>query len=425
MKIHLLSCLGLLLGLGLGVAAAQFDGSPPSPLAFTSHPEFAAWDVQVHSRDVDTWGDDAMDPVGAGHGPDCGAPPATHHVTSYRQAVYICRDHLMTAIHGGGYGVIVLTPNRLLDWSGGQATVTWDMSTHRESTRDWVDFWLASWQDQIALPISDAPDIQPSSKRPGQWLQINGHGNITGFRAANHKGVVANYGPVYQADSSAQRDKFQIKIDRQKFSFCKISGEPNGRPLCFFENVAHGLSATQAVFQIGHHSYTPTKGDCFQPSCAQKGSESGKPGTWHWDNVELRPSVPFTVIHADKRAVLGKSGTVTFDAPAPAGAFLRFSAVGKVSVDGVEVQPQLPTSHPETANSYFIPIAAGKRSVRIELAKDGWYGGPFHAKDFAIWHKGGSGAASVPRRPIMPPRGEDISPPNTGDAGLAGMTDNR
>jgi hypothetical protein len=293
----------------------------------------------------------------------------------------------MTALHAGGYGVIILTPNRMLDWTNGPATATWEMSTHRESTRDWVDFWLSPFSDALVLPISDAPDLQPESPRSGQWLQINGHGNITGFKAATHNGVIANYGPLYQADSRTQRDKFQITIDRDQFSFCKLTGEPSGQPVCFMKDTPHGLGFTQAIFQIGHHSYTPTKGECFQLSCTNKGAASGLPTTMHWDNVVLSPSVPFTIIKADRRAILGPSGTVNFNAPAPAGAVLRFSAIGRVMVDGQVLNPQRPTMQYELLNTYAVPITSGKQSVNISLSCNGWYCGPYQAKDFHVWSR--------------------------------------
>src|SRR5262245_1897965 len=72
---------------------ATFDGQPSAPLAWRP----ADWDVQVHSRQEDTW--KALEAMDAMHGPDCGPPPATHRVSAYADAVFVCRDHLMTSIH--------------------------------------------------------------------------------------------------------------------------------------------------------------------------------------------------------------------------------------------------------------------------------------------------------------------------------------
>ena len=67
---------GVAIGLLTGADAplGSFDGTPSSPQPFAEHAEYPRWDVQVHSRDVNTW--DTLQSVNAQHGPDCSAPPA-------------------------------------------------------------------------------------------------------------------------------------------------------------------------------------------------------------------------------------------------------------------------------------------------------------------------------------------------------------
>ena len=65
----------------------------------------------------------------AAHGPGCEPPPATHPTSDYGDAVYLCKDHMMTAINAGGYGMIYLTPDRQIDFSEGEATIRFDVST--------------------------------------------------------------------------------------------------------------------------------------------------------------------------------------------------------------------------------------------------------------------------------------------------------
>ena len=113
---------------------STFDGTPSLPQPFAEHGEFADFDVQVHSRDHDRWFN--LEPINAQHGADCSGPPASHVNTSYAGSVFICNNHLMTAINASGYGVIYLTPNQLFDFSEG-SSVTFDISTERMSTRDW------------------------------------------------------------------------------------------------------------------------------------------------------------------------------------------------------------------------------------------------------------------------------------------------
>jgi len=73
------------------------------------------WDLIVHNRDRQ----DSLQMVMAQHGLDCSPPPATHPVTQFADAVFVCRNHMMTALNGGGYAEIVFTPAQLLDFSTG------------------------------------------------------------------------------------------------------------------------------------------------------------------------------------------------------------------------------------------------------------------------------------------------------------------
>src|SRR2546427_690510 len=51
-----------------------FAGAPPAPAPYRP----TGWDLAVHSRDIPTWY--TLEAMDAHHGPDCGAPPATHHL---------------------------------------------------------------------------------------------------------------------------------------------------------------------------------------------------------------------------------------------------------------------------------------------------------------------------------------------------------
>ena len=392
-----------------GLTLAMFDGLPSSPQPFSQHPEYVGWDVQVHSRDAQTWTD--LESMQAGHGPDCSAPPATHENHSYAGAVYICNNHLMTAINAGGYGVLYITPNKLLDWSNGPATLSFDMSTFQSSPRDWVDLWLQSFDGNVALPLEDfLPDLQAGNIPRGQalrgreYLHIDGNTGTKRFKTTSHLGPLTDTGQNWQANSMTQRDTFVLTIDATKFSFCKP-----GEGICWAKDQPHGLTITQATVQIGHHSYNPTK------ACIDTGRPAAEcpPGVWHWDNVDLSPSVPFAIIHTDTRATVG--GTVKFSAPAPLGSYLRFSAVGKVTVNGLPVSPAFPASHVEAHNSYFVPIQQGTTSVNIGLSADDWYHCGFgcQAKDFAIWSRGLVPTVTTPTATLVPPTATSVPPTAT------------
>lgn len=360
------------------VLAATFDGTPSAPLpigtGYTDPGDGMVFDVQVHSRDNSSWY--TLPAINAQHGPDCGGPPDvhTHTNTSYEGSVYQCNNHLMTAINGSaGYAAIYLTPNRIVDWSQGQATVSWDMSTQRLSTRDWVDVWVTPYADNLALPLDDwLPDLQgpPRNSIHIRMDVFNGETTFNGETFVNGSGTSLDtcWWCVIPSNttSAVTRERFELRISQGHIWF----GMP-GRDLVWIDT---GISVpfTSGVVQFAQHSYTPTK------------DNSGQPATWHWDNIEISPSTTFTIIKTDQRYTNG--GVVNFASPAPANAYLRFAAIGKVKVNGVSVatQPQS-VHHAEHVSSYFVPIPQGSTSATVSFAADDWYTGPYIAQDFSIW----------------------------------------
>src|SRR5439155_24746196 len=75
--------------------------------------------------------------------------------SDYEDAIFQCKDHLMTAIKAGGYGVIYLTPDQMLDFSQSEAVLKFDVSTLRTSLRDWFDIWVTPYEDNLELPLDD------------------------------------------------------------------------------------------------------------------------------------------------------------------------------------------------------------------------------------------------------------------------------
>src|SRR6266851_2597068 len=161
-----LACLAIAFagsGLALEPPLSAHAGAPaPAPFSFgwTEKPGSPMpwnptnWDVIVHSRDQQTWSQ--LDPVQAQHGADCGAPPATHVVTSYEDAVFVCNQHMMTAINAAGYGEIIFTPDHLADWTNQPVVIDWQQSTLRTSARDWTDVTITPFLDNLVLPAHTA-----------------------------------------------------------------------------------------------------------------------------------------------------------------------------------------------------------------------------------------------------------------------------
>ncbi|MFN8502608.1 hypothetical protein [Kouleothrix sp.] len=357
-----------------------FSGQPAGPQPWKP----ASWDVTVHSRDIATW--EQLEPIEAMHGSDCSPEPARHMISSYDESVFQCRDHLMTAIKAEGYGVIYLTPNQMVDFSGGEAVVRFDLSTLRTSQRDWVDLWISPYQDQLQLPLEDwLPDLQ-GEPRNAVHVRMDLMNNGTGFRAAVIKnfattdlpGNIVAYESVLTPDAK-RRDTFELRISRTHIRF----GMP-GYNLAWVDANIADLGWDRGVVQFGHHSYNPAKSDGCGSIC--------QPNTWHWDNISISPALPFTLLRADRRVVDPTTAAgVTFAAPAPANANLRFVGIGsaiEASFDGgatwQAATPQAQKLHADDHfSSYWMPLPAGV--VSVQFRGTDWWGGKWQVRDLSIW----------------------------------------
>lgn len=383
-----------------------FDGAPASP---QSAYWMADFDVQVHARGMFSYDEMETWPrVIANHGSDCD-PMSSHDVTMAQQAVFQCRNHFMTAA-AGAYSVIYFSPNRLLDWSDGEASLSIDVSTFRTSGRDWWDLWLTEWDANAAVPLSDRmgqAGVDLNGPPQGDFLHLNLM-EQSFFKAENENGFIDNTDAgTYSASDKMQRDPFVLTINATTFSFCKPD-----ESLCWFRDKPHGLSVKQAVVTYGHHAYDPAK-SCLLPNCWEGDVRAG--GTWHWDNLAMSDSVPVTILRGDKRVVTSGpwsapstdgQRTVNFPAPAPAGSYLKFSAnsQGWTTINGQQVQPEI-RFWSDHFTSFLVPIPEGTTSIVWNGKRAD--GGDAVAKDFTIWSKNGAsssvGQAPAPATPTNTP----------------------
>jgi hypothetical protein len=373
-------------GVGLGVTLAGFETDTDRPAPLVSLPHASDWDIQVHSRDANTWADDRLTPMQAEHGPGCAGPPATHTVNTYGGAVFVCNNHVMTAINEDGYGQIVLTPAQILDFSHGGA-LSFELSTARPSTRDWPDVWITPWADNLTLPFDKGDVDQQGIPKNGIHLSLDNAQSVwvvstvaNGVQAAPLNSVADtapfSAGIAAGVNQAAVRQTFKLTVqpDHIRFERLQSSSAP---PAIYVDKDIPTLAFTSGIVQFGHHSYSPTK------------DGAGKPATWHWDEMNLAPFEPFTIIKTHTRALF-KEGAIVFDAPAPPNSWLRFSAVGRIeySFNGSAWQhatKQAFVGHPEHKSPYFIAVPTGMQSVSIRFSPDDWYKGPYVAQDFAIW----------------------------------------
>lgn len=358
-----------------------FDGFPSTPTAWSS----PRWDVQVHERGMmkrDPGEQHAMD---AQHGSDCGAPPATHHISTSAESVFNCRDHVMTALNGDEYGVIYITPNHMLNWQNGEAVLQFDLSTEKMSVRDWPDILITPWSDQQALPLlsdlSEGVDLQGPSNNTISISFATGEGapHLTIVRNGSRQ-TYTSFTPIGSGitagtNQSATRQPFRVTISSNRLKFERLASATGQAVVWFDVALSPALAYQQGIVQLGHHSYTPFK------------DNAGVAATWHWDNVSLNPATPFTMLDVNPRFKNGPaSTTLTFPA-VPTGSFLRFSAIGKPVVNGVGRNPVTYQGQPEHWSSYNVPIPQGATSATISMTTHDWYDCGFGcmAKDFKIW----------------------------------------
>jgi hypothetical protein len=381
-----------------------FSGAPGSPAAWRP----TTWDVQTNVTDS-YWGDGAsIEPMQAHHSAACGGPPATHPISRIDETVFLCNDHVMTAMNAG-YGAVYLTPNAMVDFGGGEAVVRFDMSTFRTVGRDWVDLWITPFEDNLAVPLEDWGPAYQGEPRRSVHIRLDGSDGgtifkgevIRDFAASGLSGAEGRGYEQFLTPSASRRDTFELRISRTRVRF----GMPAYNAWWVDSSVAD-LGWSRGVVQFAHHAYNPTKG------CDESHGGADPTGacanTWHWDNVSIAPAAPFTILRGSPRlASAATTSQVTFPAPAPPNAFLRFAGVGsnlEVSFnDGQTWQPV--QRQAQEANkvehwaTFWTPMPAGTTSVRLR-GQTTW-AGPWVAQDIAVF--AATPSATPPPLPPPPP----------------------
>jgi hypothetical protein len=403
-----------------------FNGAPAAPQPWRP----TNWDVQTNVTDSYQGDGTAIDVMQAHHSGACGAPPGTHTINRIDDAIFQCSDHIMTAM-SAGYGAIYLTPNAQVDFSGGEASVKFDLSTLRTVGRDWVDLWITPFEDNLVVPLEDwGPAYQGEPRRSVHIRLDGGSAGDTIFKGEvirdfTATGLAASEWRGYEqflTPSASRRDTFELRISRTRVRF----GMP-AYNVWWVDDTIADLGWSRGVVQFSHHSYNPTKG------CDEDGNTADEEGkcanTWHWDNVSISPSAPFTILRGSPRLMRAAGSTqATFPAPAPSGAFLRFAGSGdnlEVSFNGGQTwQPARrqaqEMNRTEHWSSYWTPIPAGTTSVRFR--GQATWAGPWAAQDLAIFATAApsgsqptatatSPAATPTRTPTATPTRTPTSPP--------------
>lgn len=378
---------------------------------------------------------DATGTMQAQHGTDCSAPPATHQINQLAQAMYICNNHMMTALFGGGdgpkdYNAAYFTPNQMVDLSQGTAQVNFQVSTQRQAPRDWWDLWITPYDENLTAPLQSLPAFNGPPRDAIHLFVDNtycGHWQAYGTASQPWGSMVrentyTNFQPSSDsstfdciedeanargdaAPSPTVRSPFELDVSKSHLRFAVVGQQSALVDL----NLNLPAAFDHSVVQWGHHSYNPQK-DCPGP-CG--------PNTFHWSNVSITPAVPFTIERMTTTPSQsihdGVQTAFTLPQPAPAGSNLRFIGLGETQVsfdggntwvaatlaneDGPNSQGDI---HLEQNRNYWTAVPQGTTSVAFRGQPNGlaptWW-----VEDPAVWSPTPPGGPQPTPTPTQPP----------------------
>ena len=245
-----------------------------------------------------------------GHGADCGAPPATHTISALPDTLYICNGHLMTAESDTS---TYLTPAALADWSAAAASVSFKVSTFRFSARDWWELWLTPFGENLVAPetpVSGSPFFngpprdalhivqgittgcslgQPSfgtsnGSREGTFFHYEVYGGGVQTTSGGRSNPCME--DVAGGVSAAVRSQFTLTVSAGHVRF----GMAGPSASATWIDDAVSLPFSQAVVQLAHRSYNPSKACGFDGTCG--------PNTFHWSDFAMTGSAPISSFNA-------------------------------------------------------------------------------------------------------------------------------
>ncbi len=370
-----------------------FTGEPASPESRMN--ALPGWFAQPIMQGTSGW-DLAPEPMDAQHDMNCGPPPATHRITTYAETVYSCKNHLMTAINppsqGTASGIVSLKPDHMVDLTRGEAVVKVDVSTLSPSAGDWWEIWITPPEDQLVAP-TDHWFHQVGPPRRAVYFQVVDSGPrkywlgkvFDDYRyAGGHEffWLGPDIRPLVSL-SDTRRDTYELRITRDRVKMLVESTVTGEMKQVDEFAIPPGVLGDSAVVQFQQSNYEPEKNGkagCTLDHCPS----ITKPATWHWDNVEISPAVPYHLIGTQEYQIWAESPskTIHFDEPAPSGADLLFVAFSKGNAPELSFDGGLtwtPAPFVKAANdgpgigwsgdpdllTYRIPVPEGATSAEI------------------------------------------------------------
>ncbi|MEX1254769.1 MAG: flexitail domain-containing putative surface protein [Dehalococcoidia bacterium] len=267
-----------------------FTGTPPAPQPFDSD----RFDVTISSlnanpamdgQTIGPGGTITYPPIEAGHGSDCGAPPALHMVDvnwdfqgfqqeTRPQLAFNCKDHMMTT-NKSGYATVTMMPRQLFDFEGRMGTVAFDTNVYTFG-RSWLEFFIVPEEDMLI-------DIGPNEELPKRGVMFSNHdgvirvslienyAKIYTFTGGNYRGTFPD-DPALTDPKVRRTFKFNLSQTAWRFDIQKADGTFWSHSDVF----PQPLSFTRGMVKLEHDTYNPSK-DGIDPQFF----------TYHWDNVRF------------------------------------------------------------------------------------------------------------------------------------------
>lgn len=316
---------------------------PAQPVSLYDMTQLTDWGLIIHSRDAQG----SLQTFPAHHGPNCEAPLVTHDISAYRDALYACGRHIMTAAGdtNGGYNMAGFVPPVAVYFGANDTQVIeWRMSTNISSVRDWVDVSVIPLSSftPYSLQRNFAPDMAGSSvgsmiamltatnEPPAQQF----HWDFCQSESCVGASTSASMWEAFSDQSFEQRSRNR-QLFRMTFENGSVRLESPELGITWFNPTAVAdpdACANGCAVLFMHHVYNATKACVAGLLCDDT--------TWHWSDIVLTNAADMPVNRSVQANVWTRSGSaqMAMSAPSQGGEDMHCAVLGTnttYSFDGV------------------------------------------------------------------------------------------
>jgi hypothetical protein len=333
--------------------------------------------------------------------PDCNGTQSYAPMADNEEfGVYKCPNHLMLRMANLSYGFMMLTPPTLVDFSNGEAAIQWDMSTINTNGRNWIEMHLMPVQDHILM----AAERWGSNRAARELVIMSKEGSCSGTKNTSGEGSVlikteirrvlsGNYSGDEQIGQACLGDyvnpsgstytTLEFRITKTHLKF----GIPS-QNAWFFDKQISDLGWDKGVLQFGVSAYNShSNSPCFESGAC--------PFTvFHFDNVTISPSIPFTILKGDRSFINSTTTNQWNLTTAPSGALLKFVGIAnKIEVsfnDGTSWtrvplanQPSNNPEGDEHGDDYLTALPQG--TTKVLFRGERWWGGDWEVDNIGVY----------------------------------------